>query len=421
MACKTLPNLTRRPTSSLLKSLACSLAGVALLLGGFAAHAQTQLTVWHAYRGDEKAAFEKVVGMYNAKQKQAVVKTLAVPYDAYADKVTASVPRGKGPDVFIFAQDRLGGWVEAGQTIEPIDFFLDDAVTKQLLPGMMAAMTYRDTAYGLPLNFKSIAMIYNTAIVKTPPKTTGELIKVAKGLTNSASGRYGLAYEYSNFFYHAALMNAFGGQVFAAGAKPVIDSPQNIAAVKTMLKWYKQDGILPSDPSSTLIASLFNDGKAAIVFSGPWFLGEVQDKVKYAIAPLPTMDEAGGKPMRPWLTVEGVYVSAGSQQKEAAYAFAEFLVSPDAALVLALEGGQLPTNKSIYSDPRVAKNPTLQGFRKQLDTAVTMPNYAEMTLMWSPVTTAMNKIVKGSATPEVALKEAQAAVTDSIAKLRKGR
>jgi arabinogalactan oligomer/maltooligosaccharide transport system substrate-binding protein len=323
--------------------------------------------------------------------------------------------------VFIFAQDRLGGWVEAGQTIEPIDFFVDEKVTSQLVPGMMTAMTYRDTVYGLPLNFKSIAMIYNTALVKAPPKTTGELIKVAKGLTNADSGRFGLAYEYSNFFFHAALMNAFGGQVFAPGPKPVIDSPQNVQAVKTMLRWYREDGILPADPSSTLIASLFNDGKAAIVFSGPWFLGEVQDKVKYAIAPLPTVDEAGGKPMRPWLTVEGVYVSAGSQQKEAAYAFAEFLVSPDAALVLALEGGQLPTNKSIYSDPRVAKNATLQGFRKQLDTAVPMPNYAEMTLMWSPVTTAMNKIVKGSATPEVALKEAQAAVTDSIAKLRKGR
>jgi arabinogalactan oligomer/maltooligosaccharide transport system substrate-binding protein len=379
------------------------------------------IVVWHAYRGDEKAAFEKVVGMYNAKQKDVAVKTLAVPYDAYADKITASVPRGKGPDVFIFAQDRLGGWVEAGQTIEPIDFFVDDKVTSQLVPGMMAAMTYRDTVYGLPLNFKSIAMIYNTALVKSPPKTTGELIKVAKGLTNAPSGRFGLAYEYSNFFFHAALMNAFGGQVFAPGPKPVIDSPQNVQSVKTMLKWYKQDGILPADPSSTLIASLFNDGKAAIVFSGPWFLGEVQDKVKYAIAPLPTMDEAGGKPMRPWLTVEGVYVSAGSQHKEAAYAFAEFLVSLEAAKVLALEGGQLPTNKAVYADPQVAKNPTLQGFRKQLDTAVPMPNYAEMTLMWSPVTTAMNKIVKGSATPEVALKEAQAAVTDSIAKLRKGR
>jgi arabinogalactan oligomer/maltooligosaccharide transport system substrate-binding protein len=401
--------------------LFAAVAAGGLVAAAPVAQAATDVVVWHAYRGDEKAAFEKVVGMYNAKQKAVAVKTLAVPYDAYADKITASVPRGKGPDVFIFAQDRLGGWVEAGQTIEPIDFFVDEKVTSQLVPGMMTAMTYRDTIYGLPLNYKSIAMIYNTALVKAPPKTTGELIKVAKGLTNAASGRFGLAYEYSNFFFHAALMNAFGGQVFAPGPKPVIDSPQNVQAVKTMLKWYREDGILPADPSSTLIASLFNDGKAAIVFSGPWFLGEVQEKVKYAIAPLPTVDEAGGKPMRPWLTVEGVYVSAGSQQKEAAYAFAEYLVSPDAALVLALEGGQLPTNKSIYSDPRVAKNATLQGFRKQLDTAVPMPNYAEMTLMWSPVTTAMNKIVKGSATPEVALKEAQAAVTDSIAKLRKGR
>jgi arabinogalactan oligomer/maltooligosaccharide transport system substrate-binding protein len=386
-----------------------------------AAYGATDLVVWHAYRGDEKAAFEKVVGMYNAKQKDFVVKTLAVPYDAYADKITASVPRGKGPDVFIFAQDRLGGWVEAGQTIEPIDFFVDEKVASQLVTGMMPAMTYRDTVYGLPLNYKSIAMIYNTALVKTPPKTTGELIKVAKSLTNAPSGRFGLAYEYSNFFFHAALMNAYGGQVFAAGAKPTIDSPQNIAAVKTMMKWYKTDGILPADPSSTLIASLFNEGKTAIVFSGPWFLGEVQDKVKYAIAPLPTVDEAGGKPMKPWLTVEGVYISAGSKQKEAAYAFAEYLVSTEAGLVLALEGGQLPTNKAVYVDPRVQKNATLQGFRKQLDTAVPMPNYAEMTLMWSPVTTAMNKIVKGSATPEVALKEAQAAVTDSISKLRKGR
>ena len=289
------------------------------------------------------------------------------------------------------------------------------------VPGMMSAMTYRDTIYGLPLNYKSIAMIYNTALVKTPPKTTGELVKVAKSLTNAASGRFGLAYEYSNFFFHAALMNAFGGQVFAPGPKPTIDSPENIAAVKTMMKWYKTDGILPADPSSTLIASLFNEGKSAIVFSGPWFLGEVQDKVKYAIAPLPTVDEAGGKPMRPWLTVEGVYVSAGSKHKEAAYAFAEYLVSTEAGLVLALEGGQLPTNKAVYSDPRIQKDATLQGFRKQLDTAVPMPNYAEMTLMWSPVTTAMNKIVKGSATPEVALKEAQQTVEGNIAKLRKGR
>ena len=410
-----------RHSDGTLRRLIVTVAALAALFGGLAAGAATDLTVWHAYRGDEKMAFEKVVAQFNAKQKDVVVKTLAVPYDAYADKISASVPRGKGPDVFIFAQDRLGGWVEAGQTIEPIDFYVDEKVTSQLVPGMMAAMTYRDTIYGLPLNYKSIAMIYNTAMVKTPPKTTGELVKVARSMTDAKIGRFGLAYEYSNFFFHAALMNAFGGQVFGPGPTPTVDSPQNVAAVKLMLKWYKQDGILPADPSATLIASLFNEGKSPIVFSGPWFLGEVQDKVKYAVAPLPTVDEAGGKPMRPWLTVEGVYVSAGSANKEKAYDFAQYLVSKDAALVLALEGGQMPTNKSVYDDPRVAANPTIRGFRKQLETAVPMPNYAEMTMMWSPVTTAMNKIVKGSATPEVALKEAQDTIKENIAKLRKGR
>ena len=81
---------------------------------------QKEIVVWHAYRGDEKAAFEKVVDEFNkANAGKIKVTTLAVPYDAFADKITAAVPRGKGPDVFIFAQDRLGGWIAAGNTVEP--------------------------------------------------------------------------------------------------------------------------------------------------------------------------------------------------------------------------------------------------------------------------------------------------------------
>ena len=89
--------------------------------------------------------------------------------------------------------------------------------------------------------------------------------------------------------------------------------------------------------------------------------------------------------------------------------------------MLALEGGQLPTNKAVYELPEIANNSTLSAFRKQLETAVPMPNYAEMTMMWSPVTTAMNKIVKGSASPEAALAEAQERVKKDIDVLRTSR
>jgi arabinogalactan oligomer/maltooligosaccharide transport system substrate-binding protein len=399
-----------------------TIAAASLLLLVSAAHAE-QLTVWHAYRGGEKTAFEKVVKMYEAKQaaKGVTVNTLAIPYDAYADKISAAVPRGKGPDVFIYAQDRLGGWIESGKTVEPIEFYIDKPTRDQFLPGMLDAMTYKGTVYGLPLNYKSITLIYNKALIKTPPRTSTDLVKIAKQLTQADSGRYGLAYWYTNFYFHSALMNAFGGRVFDANGKMVINSKQNLAAIKQMMKWYKKDRILPPEPSEALVASLFNEGKAAMVFNGPWFIGEISPKIDFGLALLPVIDEAGKKPMRPWLTIEGAYVAAASKHKELAYDFAKFLASEEAGLVLALEGRQLHTNKHIYADKRVSGDRILKAFHEQLANAEPMPNRAEMTMVWSPATTAMNKITKGSSTPEAAMKEAAASIQASIDALRKAR
>lgn len=392
---------------------------LAVVLFPVLAFAQTELVVWHAYRGGEKAAFEKVVAQYNAGQKKIKVSPLAVPYDAFADKITAAVPRGKGPDLFIYAQDRLGGWVTAGNTIEPIDFYLDKKLTDRFIPSTLQAMTYRKTIYGLPLNYKVMTMIYNKALVKTPPKTTKELVAVAKANTNAASGRFGLVYWYSNWYYHAPLFNGFGGGVFDAAGKPIVNSAANVQSVDLLMRWATKDKILPAEPSTALITSLFNEGKAAIVFSGPWFLEEVSPKIQYGLAVLPTIDEAGGKPMRPWMTVEGVYIAAPSKKKDEAFEFASYLTDVAATKVLALEGSQSPANRHVYNDGQVAANAVLKAFRAQVDRAVPMPNVPEMTLMWSPVTTAMNAIVQKASTPKAALDKAQKEVVSGIAKLKK--
>jgi arabinogalactan oligomer/maltooligosaccharide transport system substrate-binding protein len=394
------------------------LALFAALLPALAAPAE--LVVWHAYRAEEKAAFEKVVALYNAKAGEGgKVTTLAVPYDAFADKISAAVPRGKGPDVFIFAQDRMGGWVEAGNTIEPLDFFLEDDTKGRYIPTTLQAMTYRGSVYGLPLNYKSITLIYNKKLVKQPPKTTEELVALAKRLGPPGSGRFGLAYSYADFYYHAALQNGFGGGVFGEGGKPTLDRPENVKALELLLRWIQKDRILPKDPSTALITALFNEGKAAMVFNGPWFLGEISKDVDYGLALLPGITEAGGQPMRPWITVEGVYVAAPSQHKEAAYDLAKFLTGAEAAKIMAVEGRQSPANKAVYEDPAVGKDPILKALKDQVDVAVPMPNVPEMTMVWSPATTAMNTATRGSATPKVALERAQAAVAKDVANLRK--
>jgi len=379
------------------------------------------LVVWHAYRAEEKEALEKVVAAFNASPaaKGNRVTTLAVPYDAFADKISAAVPRGKGPDIFIYAQDRLGGWIEAGNTVEPIDFFLEKETKARFIPTTMEAMTYRSTVYGLPLNFKVITMIYNRKLVTTPPKTSAELVATAKKLTNRPAGKFGLAYSFADFYYHAALMNGFGGRVFGPGNKPVLNNPENIRSLDLLMKWFDSDRILPAEPSTALITSLFNGGKAAIVFSGPWFLGEIASSVSYGLAPLPNLVEAGGKPMRPWMTVEGVLIAAPSKNKEAAYDFAKFLTDVPSAKIMALEGRQTPANQGVYADPKVAADPVLAAFRKQVEVAVPMPNVPEMTMVWSPATTAMNTITKKAATPRAAMDAAQKEVEKRIADLRK--
>jgi len=86
------------------------------------ATAPPKLVVWHAYRAEEKAALEKVAAALTRRIQHAR-EHLAVPYDAFADKISAAVPRGKGPDVFIYAQDRLA-LDRSGNTVEPIDFFI---------------------------------------------------------------------------------------------------------------------------------------------------------------------------------------------------------------------------------------------------------------------------------------------------------
>jgi arabinogalactan oligomer/maltooligosaccharide transport system substrate-binding protein len=123
--------------------------------------------------------------------------------------------------------------------------------------------------------------------------------------------------------------------------------------------------------------------------------------------------------MRPWMTVEGVYIGAPSQHKDEAYDFAKFLTDKPAGVIMAIEGRQTPANTAVYDDAKVAADPILQAFRTQVEVAVPMPNKAEMTMVWSPATTAMNVIIKKNATPKAAMEEAQKEVVQRIAALRK--
>ncbi|WGL18446.1 extracellular solute-binding protein [Microbulbifer bruguierae] len=389
------------------------------LCAGRASAADT-LNLWHGYRGAERAAFEQLIEEYNRSQSAVQVRTLAVPFGSLADKLAAALPRRQGPDLFVFAHDRLGGWVSAGHTVAPIDEYVSEALLARFPDNLVAAMTYGGQLYGLPFNFKSPALIVNTDLVPSPPADTDALVVEARRLTDRKAGRFGLAYSYTEPFFHGALMNSFGSGPFDRAGNLDLNSLANIRSLQMLTRWARQDRILPEEPSSTLVTSLFNQQRAAMVISGPWMLGEIAPSVNYRVVPLPLNSESG-QHLAPWVAVEGLFLSPWSQQPAAAVAVMAHLTSRKAAERMAIEGGQLPANIRAFAHPSIATNDSAMAFRRQLEYAVPIPSWPAMTLIWVPLENALKKVVKGAAQPEAELRQLQRQIGADLAQLERSR
>src|SRR5258708_37588563 len=111
--------------------------------------------------------------------------------------------------------------------------------------------------------FKVITLSSNKKLSGRRPATTTELVGMAKKLTDKQAGRFGLAYWYSDYYYHAALQNAFGGRVFEGNsARPVLNAPENVKGLELLVSWLEA-GIPPRPPRRTGITPRFTGANAA--------------------------------------------------------------------------------------------------------------------------------------------------------------
>ena len=359
-----------------------------------------ELKIWHSYRGAERTALESLLERYDSVHPELRVMPLALPNDSFVTKLESAAPRGNGPDLFISAHERVGAWSRTG---------LVAAVQAPagLHPQTLDALSYEGALYGLPLAYKCLALFRNTALLADAPHTTDQLVALHRqGL---GDGRMVLAYQATEPFFHAPWMHGFGGGVFHSGADGAptvtLDHPGNAEALAFVSELFAE-GILPEEATGALVTQLFNEGLAATVINGPWFLGEIDPSVDFAVSPLPVVS-ATGEPAAPFLTVEGVMVSGFAAQPEAASDLAQWLVSHDAALTRAVDGRQSVATLSAAEDPAVADDPVLQAFRAQLDATVPLPNRPEMAATWEPMARGLRRVTRGALTPDAAVRAAQ--------------
>ena len=276
------------------RALCQALCLLAVVLGVSPAFAQETLVVWHAYRGDEKAALDQVLAAFE-KERSVRVEALQVPHDAYASKLTAAVPRGHGPHVFIDSHERIGDLEERGvvATLSKSDF---DA--SLFPPSALEALASGDRVRGLPLAFKCIALYVNQTLVPRVPDTFEEIA----ALPGLPPGTVPIAYEARNMYFHAAILHAFGGTQLGPGESFGFSSEPGARSIDFVRDLIAK-GAVPDEASGAVAGELFKTGRAATAISGPWFASDLGSEVKYRVVPLPRI-AAAGEPMRPYLTVE---------------------------------------------------------------------------------------------------------------------
>ena len=390
-------------TSMFRRLVSASAVAAALAFAGGAQAQAGGLLVW--INGDKGYNGLQKVGDDFAK-KTGVKVTVEHPEDA-PGKFQQAAAAGKGPDVWCWPHDRLGEWAQSGLVV-PIN--PSKKVMDEVEQTAWNAFTFQGKLWGYPLSVEAIGLVYNKALVKTPPKSFDDVVKLDKEL--SAKGKKAILWDYNNTYFTWPLLAADGGYVFARDAKGNLDpnkvgvnAPGAIQGAELLNNLIK-NGQMPKGSGYAEMEAAFNKGDVAMMITGPWAWDNIRkSKIDFGVAPIP---EVGGKPAKPFVGVLGCMISAPSKQKDVAKEFLESHVLSVAGLKAINADVPLgtPANKAFFKE--LSSNEHIKATMENARRGEPMPNIPEMGKFWSSMASALENITNGRQSPKEALDAAAA-------------
>ncbi len=385
-----------------------------------AQHKGVTITIWDYFDAPPNGTAERNALMAVAQKwaKKTGNKVVNPGYVANKEnKFIQAAPAGQGPDILMEPHDRIGSFIVPGLLASAPKSLLTSAQKGNYVPVSLQAFTYKGKLFGLPWARETYFMFYNKDLVKTPPATWGGVISAAKKLTTG--DQYGFLWDTTNFYYDFSFMGGFGGYVFKHTAKGLdpqqlgINTPGSIKGfqlIQDLTNFYK---LVPAATNTDIMEGKFSSGKAGMIIDGPWAVAGFKAKnVNFGVAPLPAL--AKGKPMRPFVGVQGFLVNSKSKSAAAAWDLVKYL-SQNAELPLFKAAGRVPVLNSIANSPLVKKNAVTQAVIHSSNLGEPMPNIPAMAVVWAPMANALGTLVNGKATAAQAAADAQKAIAAAIA------
>ena len=319
---------------------------------------------------------------------------------------------GKGPDIVIWAHDKVGEWADGG-LIAQVE--VGPEYAKNFFAKAWQATSHEGLSWGYPIAMESVTLIYNKRLLKRPPPSQlSEVVSINAQLKEKSPGVNAILWDYDSAYYSWGVLASAGGYVFDKTSNGYnvrnvgVATPGAVAGLNEIIALIRA-GILPPYVTYSTAESLMAEGKVAMIISGPWAWSNLlASGIDFELAPVPGVD---GKPGHPFVGVSLAYVNRSSPNINLAPYFIEHYLLTDEGLTAINQAKPIgvPALISLYQSLSQS-NARLRELNASLELGEVMPNIPEMGRFFSSMGTALQIATEGRASAQKALRDAAAAI-----------
>jgi raffinose/stachyose/melibiose transport system substrate-binding protein len=267
------------------------------------------------------------------------VKVDTLPLDTMRTVLQTQLRSGEGPDVFNWGSGPGfgGALADAGLLYDMTDAY--EEYGWDVYDFAKERVTFDGKVYGVPGELETIGVFYNKDMFAElgleQPESLDDLRAASETIRDAGSIPMAVGNKEAWPGGHLLSM-ALSSDVGSDGVEALIngeqswDSPEVVSALE-LWKDFHESGYLPESPTSVTYdnaAALFYAGDAAMMPTGSWLVGEIDDTAKFEVGyiPFPAPDGSG---IFTGGLGSGPFISAGTSKTDAAVEFVDFLASPE--------------------------------------------------------------------------------------------
>lgn len=379
-----------------------------------------RLQLWHQMIYGHRVVLSEALRNFEKQNPEIVIQETYRETEELRSSYQAAAMGGSGPELIFGPSDQIGPFASM-KIIRPWDEVLEKEYFEQFDP--LATPIYKDVHYMIGGSVGNhLMLLYNKRLLAHPPQNTDELIAIGKKMTQDTNGdgkidRYGLVFNYTEPFFFAPFIPAFGEAFMTGDGRPQLNTKALQRTFEFILELRDRHKIIPKECDYETANALFKQNKAAMLINGDWSWGDYKDAgLDFGIARIP-MISATQKWPQPLVGTAGYSLNVNIKDPErlaATIKLLKYLTSAATQRLFTERVGILPSNLALREEPAVKNNPLLQVSSYIMEVGTPMPVVPEVRGVWDSLRVQYQKVLAGSLSPAQATRDAQVMAESQI-------